>query len=178
MCLPSVLGLEEARLASPFMKRCLPLPSLVFQSWLPLVSRHRRTMSVPSSLVRKIRSFQMAGVELPMPGSFAVQARFFFKLHCAGRLVSPLMPSRFGPLHWGQFSAWATAATAKNTNATLVNKLTRLFMAASFYWWAGSASRTVSSQLKTNLHSCNYGIFQPEETEKTKIWTGEISLGR
>src|SRR5262249_26106562 len=62
---------------------------------------------LPSSLVRKMRSPQTAGVEPPRPGSGSVQATFFVASHSVGRFVSLLMPSSVGPRHWGQLSARA-----------------------------------------------------------------------
>src|SRR5262249_19679751 len=103
------------------MKRFLPAPILVFQSCLPDVLRQSKTRSVPSSLVRKILSSQMAGVELPMPGRGAIQAMFFLAVHWAGRLVSLLMPSRFVPRHCGKLSARTVmAATRSETHASNV----------------------------------------------------------
>ena len=74
----------------------MPRPRLVFQSCLPAVFRQSRATSSPSSLVTKIRSPQMTGVEPPMPGIGAVQAMFLLVDHLTGRFFSALMPSRVG----------------------------------------------------------------------------------
>src|SRR5262245_19427944 len=64
-----------------------------------------RTRSLPSALVRKMRSPQMTGVESAMPGIGSFQTMFFFSLHSTGSLVSLQMPSLVGPRHCGQLSA-------------------------------------------------------------------------
>ena len=61
-------------------RRKRPLPSLRFHSSLPWVLTHRSTRSLPSSLVRKIRSPQTDGVEPAMPGKGKRQATFSIAL--------------------------------------------------------------------------------------------------
>src|SRR5437868_1619666 len=103
-CLPSVLGDADAELPSLRMNRRSPVASLRFHNSLPSVLMHISTRSLSSALVRKMRSPQIAGVELPMPGSGNFQTIFSVALHFAGRPVSLEMPSFVGPRHCGQLS--------------------------------------------------------------------------
>src|SRR4051794_21083743 len=91
-----------------------PEPRNRFQSWRPLVLIHKRTKSSPSTLVRKMRSPHITGVEPPGPGMGNFQAMFFLSLHTAGSLVSLLTPLLSGPRQLGQLSARPAAAPAKN----------------------------------------------------------------
>src|SRR5437764_895935 len=65
------------------------VPRLVFQSCLPALLKQRTATSSPSSLVTKMRSPQMAGVELPMPGKGAVQAMLLVALQALYQLYFP-----------------------------------------------------------------------------------------
>src|SRR5262245_13487829 len=62
--------------------------------------------------VRKMRSPQITGVELPLPGRVSFHARFFVALNEVGRSVSFETPLLSGPRQPGQLSAWASDATA------------------------------------------------------------------
>ena len=70
-----------------------------------------------SSLVRKMRSPQTAGVPAPMPGSAAFHSTFFVSLHSVGMLDSRLTASWCAPRHWGQFSARQTVAVSSRARA-------------------------------------------------------------
>src|SRR6188474_424195 len=110
MFLPSVLGVEEASLPSPFlMESRTTVLTFFFQIIFPSVDAHQSMRSLPSAPVRKMRSPQMIGVELPLPGSVSFQARFLVSLNAAGRFFSLEMPLLSGPRHWGQLSARPTA---------------------------------------------------------------------
>src|SRR5207237_10732269 len=76
------------------------------------VATHTRTRSLPSELVRKMRSPQMIGVDPPMPGIGSFQAMFWLGPHWAGRLTSLETPFCTAPRHWGQLSAPASVAQA------------------------------------------------------------------
>src|SRR5205807_3239146 len=104
-CLPSVLGVEEAMFPSPPIYRPMPSPSFRFHISFPSAPMHKRTKSLPSWLVRKMRFSQTIGVDPPWPGMASFQTTFFVSLHSAGRFVSLLTPSFVGPRHWGQLSA-------------------------------------------------------------------------
>src|SRR5262245_52742479 len=87
----------------------------------------RSETSEPSSLVTKIRSPQMHGVEPAIPGILSFQAMFlvssfdspfdstFFSYHSVGTFFSLQMPSLLGPRHCGQLSARAMETSARIT---------------------------------------------------------------
>src|ERR1700677_3116598 len=95
--------------------------TLFFQNSLPSVFTHMTTRSVlPSTLVRKMRSSQTAGVEPPGPGRSSFQAMFLVALHEIGRPFSAEWPSRLGPRHCGQLSAWAMEVPARRTSVAAI----------------------------------------------------------
>src|SRR5262249_37198628 len=95
-----------------------------FHSISPLVETHQSTRSLFSEPVRNKRSPQIAGVELPLPGSFNVQAMFLVALHVVGSPFSLEMPSLFGPRHCGQFSAAATEVNERISAKTREARVT------------------------------------------------------
>src|ERR1700722_14632443 len=97
-------------------------PSGRFHNSLPWVLMHRQTTSLPSTQVRKTRSPQMAGVEVPLPGSANFQAMLSVALHDVGRLFSVQMPLLSGPRHCGQLSAQAMFTAMKSRHADSVNR--------------------------------------------------------
>jgi hypothetical protein len=57
--------------------------------------------SVLTAVTRKMRSFQMIGVDSPSPGIGAFQRMFFRSLHSSGGVPCGATPSARGPRHCG-----------------------------------------------------------------------------
>ena len=102
---PSVHGVAEASL--PSLRGAAADGDLAFPQDLASVVMHSRTRSFLSAAVRKMRSFQMIGVELPMPEDRASGRRS--SLHEVGARFLE-MPSLLGPR--GQSSAWTNGVNA------------------------------------------------------------------
>jgi hypothetical protein len=99
-----------------------PSDTTRFHCISPSVFRQHNTKSSSSADVRKMRSPHTIGVEPALPGNGVRHATFSVLLQVAGRPVSLLTPSLFGPRQRGQFSARAGVK-----NRSPVNAQTKIF---------------------------------------------------
>ena len=101
---PSVTGDGDDMFC--FCWRRLPALRNRFQIGVPASrSRHQSSMVSPSPTLRKIRSFQMIGVEPVHAGISSFQVTLVSVSHSVGRLTSSLTPLRSGPRQVGQLCA-------------------------------------------------------------------------
>src|SRR5688572_19407159 len=117
--LPSVTGEALAyQLGSQFFSFSGYGTSFCQRSLPSARARHRRLRTVPPWLawVRKMRSPQRTGVELPGYSSGTFHLTFSLGPHVNGRPFSVEWPWPVGPRHAGQLSARAT--TAEQSNAS------------------------------------------------------------
>src|ERR1022692_973126 len=80
-----------------------------------------------SWVVTKTASFQIAGVELPQPGSGVFQATFLVLLHLVGRFLPGATLSAVGPRHCGQTSSAATARCEPGTRSNPNTRVNSIF---------------------------------------------------
>src|ERR671936_522499 len=91
--LPSVTGDGDDMFCLRILT--LPAPNSRFQTTSPLLRlRHHKERLSPSATLRKIRSFQMMGVDPLQLGSVSFQATFSSAVQREGRSFSVLNPLR------------------------------------------------------------------------------------
>src|ERR1043166_6306780 len=114
---PSVVG-EALQYQSCVQLRSFSANSTsFFQSWLPLArSKQMRLRTLPPrfAMVRKTRSPQITGVELPGCSSLIFHLTFCLSLHLVGRSFSAQYPCPVGPRQGGQLLA--ATAVVKTSN--------------------------------------------------------------
>src|SRR5258708_420571 len=109
MLFPSVTGDGDDMFCLLILK--LPPPIGFFHSTLPFSRlRHHSSRLSPSATFRMTRSPQIIGVAPLRLGIGMRQVTFSVLDQATGRFFSPLVPSRLGPRHCGQFSAIASRA--------------------------------------------------------------------
>src|SRR5262245_6977210 len=118
-CLPSVAGVLLAKLLSECFGSSGEVTTVRRHNSVPLTrskARSKRSCVLGSQLVRKTRSPCTIGEEWPTPGTGAFQATLSAALHLRGKFFSDEWPSRRGPRHMGQSSAWREAGSARRSN--------------------------------------------------------------
>ena len=113
---PSVTGDAEQNGFVPCVGSFSFVVTPASQSCLPSARfRHRSVRRLATGWVRKMRSPQTMGVELPGSGSGMRQRTFSVLLQFKGRFFSVEMPSAFAPRQAGQLAAQAGRAAVSKT---------------------------------------------------------------